>query len=136
MLPLHASSLCACTYHLFYNAESLAALVSLQAGLTLFGNCTLFAAAARIAGSGAADAAEPPQSQSGGAVGSDASFLAGSLIFSVASGAAVKYGSLLLDPLFHPSMPLALAIIGGGTTLTGAALVYRSVKPSGPSPAG
>ena len=122
MLPLHTSSLCACTYHLFYNAESLAALVTLQAGLTFVGNCTLFAAAARIAGSDASDA----QVRSGSAEGGDASFLAVSIVFSLASGAAVKWGSLLVDPLFEPSLPLALAIIFGGTALTGAALAQRS----------
>lgn len=49
MLPLHASGICACTYHFFYNPSSLQYLVTSQAGLTLLGNITLAIAAYRIA---------------------------------------------------------------------------------------
>jgi hypothetical protein len=49
MLPLHASGICACTYHFFYNPSSLQFLVTSQAGLTLLGNITLMIAAFRIA---------------------------------------------------------------------------------------
>jgi hypothetical protein len=49
MLPLHASGICACTYHFFYNPSSLQFLVSTQAGLTLLGNITCMIAAFRIA---------------------------------------------------------------------------------------
>jgi Protein of unknown function (DUF2499) len=50
MLPLHASGVCACTYHFFYNASpSLQFLVTTQAGLTLLGNITCMIAAFRIA---------------------------------------------------------------------------------------
>lgn len=49
MLPLHASGICACTYHFFYNPSSLQFLVSTQAGLTLLGNITCMIAAYRIA---------------------------------------------------------------------------------------
>jgi len=48
MLPLHASGICACTYHFFYNAPQLEVLVALQAFLTCVGNTTLFVAAYRI----------------------------------------------------------------------------------------
>ncbi|KAL7577888.1 hypothetical protein ACA910_007527 [Epithemia clementina (nom. ined.)] len=51
MLPLHASGICACTYHFFYNAPNLQFLVTAQAGLTLLGNLTLLWAAYRIAAS-------------------------------------------------------------------------------------
>jgi hypothetical protein len=51
MLPLHASGICACTYHFFYNPSSLQFLVSTQAGLTLLGNITCMIAAYRIAAS-------------------------------------------------------------------------------------
>ena len=51
MLPLHASSVCACTYHVFYNAPILQFLVTAQAGLTLFGNMTSCLVAYRIAAS-------------------------------------------------------------------------------------
>ncbi|GMH94517.1 hypothetical protein TrVE_jg706 [Triparma verrucosa] len=49
MLPLHASGVCACTYHFFYNDKTLQFLVSTQAGLTLLGNITCMIAAYRIA---------------------------------------------------------------------------------------
>ena len=49
MLPSHASGVCACTYHLFYNQAALAWLVTAQAGLTFLGNCTLCVAAFRLA---------------------------------------------------------------------------------------
>lgn len=48
MLPLHASGICACTYHFFYNAPQLEVLVALQAFLTCVGNTTLCFAAYRI----------------------------------------------------------------------------------------
>lgn len=49
MLPSHASGVCACVYHLFYNQPAMAWLVTAQAGLTFLGNCTLFIAALRLA---------------------------------------------------------------------------------------
>lgn len=49
MLPLHASGVCACTYHFFYNPSDLQFLVTLQAFTTLLGNITLAYAAYRIA---------------------------------------------------------------------------------------
>jgi hypothetical protein len=49
MLPSHASGVCACTYHLFYNQAALSWLVTAQAGLTFLGNTTLFIAALRLA---------------------------------------------------------------------------------------
>lgn len=49
MLPLHASGVCACTYHFFYNPSSLQFLVTSQAGFTLLGNITCMIAAFRIA---------------------------------------------------------------------------------------
>lgn len=52
MIPLHASGLCACTFHLFYNAPALNALVAIQAGLTAFGNATMAIATVRIAQGG------------------------------------------------------------------------------------
>jgi hypothetical protein len=49
MLPLHASGICACTYHFFYNPSVLQFLVTMQAGFTLLGNLTCAIAAFRIA---------------------------------------------------------------------------------------
>lgn len=45
MLPVLISAMCACTWHFFDNAESLDWLVTLQAALTVVGNCTLMLAA-------------------------------------------------------------------------------------------
>lgn len=47
MLPLHASGICACTYHIFFNKFQY--LVTAQAGLTALGNVTCMIAAFRIA---------------------------------------------------------------------------------------
>ena len=44
MLPALVSAMCACTWHFFENAESLEWLVTVQAAMTVFGNCTLCAA--------------------------------------------------------------------------------------------
>jgi hypothetical protein len=49
MLPLHASGICACTYHIFYNISVLQYVVELQAFFTLLGNITVMIAAYRIA---------------------------------------------------------------------------------------
>ncbi|KAI9076656.1 hypothetical protein K1719_041421 [Acacia pycnantha] len=38
MVPLLGGALCACTWHFFYNSESLEVLVGLQAALTVLGN--------------------------------------------------------------------------------------------------
>ncbi|KAG6407968.1 hypothetical protein SASPL_130969 [Salvia splendens] len=48
MVPLLGGALCACTWHFFYNAESLEILVALQAALTVIGNATMCIAAYRI----------------------------------------------------------------------------------------
>eukprot|EP00271_Cylindrocystis_brebissonii_P019310 TRINITY_DN5832_c0_g1_i1.p1 TRINITY_DN5832_c0_g1~~TRINITY_DN5832_c0_g1_i1.p1 ORF type:complete len:343 (+),score=32.94 TRINITY_DN5832_c0_g1_i1:260-1288(+) len=48
MVPSLGGAMCACTWHFFYNAPALEALVALQGFLTLLGNCTLWYAAFRI----------------------------------------------------------------------------------------
>ncbi|MEM9003433.1 MAG: DUF2499 domain-containing protein [Cyanobacteria bacterium P01_F01_bin.86] len=45
MLPALVSAMCACTWHFFDNLESLAWLVTLQALMTVVGNCTVCLAA-------------------------------------------------------------------------------------------
>ncbi|XP_068317065.1 uncharacterized protein [Pyrus communis] len=47
-VPLLGGALCACTWHFFYNSESLEVLVALQAALTVIGNATMCIAAYRI----------------------------------------------------------------------------------------
>ncbi|XP_073042954.1 uncharacterized protein [Primulina eburnea] len=48
MVPLLGGAFCACTWHFFYNSESLEMLVALQAALTVIGNVTMSIAAYRI----------------------------------------------------------------------------------------
>ncbi|KAJ8498813.1 hypothetical protein OPV22_009365 [Ensete ventricosum] len=48
MVPPLGGALCACTWHFFYNAESLEVLVALQSALTVLGNMTMCFAAFRI----------------------------------------------------------------------------------------
>ncbi len=45
MLPALVGAMCACTWHFFDNASDLDWLVTLQAAMTLIGNCTLMMAA-------------------------------------------------------------------------------------------
>jgi hypothetical protein len=45
MFPALVSAMCAVTWHFFDNADSLEWLVTVQAALTLIGNCTLAIAA-------------------------------------------------------------------------------------------
>jgi hypothetical protein len=45
MLPALVSAMCACTWHFFDNSESLEWLVTLQAAMTVVGNCTVCLAA-------------------------------------------------------------------------------------------
>ncbi|KAJ8526835.1 hypothetical protein K7X08_029312 [Anisodus acutangulus] len=42
LVPLLGGAFCACTWHFFYNSESLEVLVALQAALTVLGNATIF----------------------------------------------------------------------------------------------
>ncbi|XP_008448929.1 uncharacterized protein LOC103490947 [Cucumis melo] len=48
MVPLLGGAFCACTWHFFYNSESLEVLVAIQAMLTAIGNATMCIAAFRI----------------------------------------------------------------------------------------
>jgi Protein of unknown function (DUF2499) len=41
MLPALVSAMCACTWHFFDNAPTLGWLVTLQAAMTVLGNCTM-----------------------------------------------------------------------------------------------
>ncbi|WVZ65599.1 hypothetical protein U9M48_014934 [Paspalum notatum var. saurae] len=43
MVPLLGGAMCACTWHFFYNSESLEVLVALQGALTVVGNITMVA---------------------------------------------------------------------------------------------
>mmetsp|Transcript_58037 Transcript_58037/g.141845 ORF Transcript_58037/g.141845 Transcript_58037/m.141845 type:complete len:574 (+) Transcript_58037:52-1773(+) len=133
MLPLHASGICACTYHFFYNASVLQFLVSMQAGLTLLGNITCMIAAYRIARSNGwnLDEVNPfPRSDSdprglvadgiaatplvlSEPVESNQVLAAKVIGATVALSYLVKYGSLGIDLPFEPNSLAALAMVVG-----------------------
>jgi len=71
MVPSHASGIAACTFHLFYNAPQLSAIVASQAGLTVIGNATCAAAAYRIAKQTGADVRMPWAKNEGEATGGE-----------------------------------------------------------------
>jgi hypothetical protein len=138
MLPLHASGICACTYHFFYNPSELQFLVSMQAGLTLLGNLTCALAAYRIAVSNGwtLNEANPLPRSNTSPEGLVADGLAARpLILSeskestkdlaiklagltLASSYLVKYGELGIDLPFTPNPGAALAIVAAIPSVT------------------
>lgn len=138
MLPLHASGICACTYHFFYNPSALQFLVSMQAGLTLLGNLSCAIAAFRIAQSNGwnLDEVNPfPKSNTDrtGLVAdvvavmpltlqkpqeSNAVLAAKVVGLTLALSYLVKYGELGLDLPFEPNGPVALAMVLGIPAIT------------------
>lgn len=153
MLPLHASGICACTYHFFYNDPSLQFLVTSQAGLTLLGNITCMIAAFRIARSNrwtlseanpfprsstsstglvadniAAMPLETTESRDSNAV------LAVKLIaITAVSSYAIKYGELGLDAPFNPNALLASAMVVGIPAITAYQYAAKSKQNEGDS---
>lgn len=131
MIPSHTSGICACTYHLFYNAKALTWIVNLQAFLTCAGNAALAVAAYRIyaygkeqGASGLITAASAIEGQ--GVDGqdasptalsqplleeSDAAFNTDMLLKSLLVAVVVKYGELFFDVPFEARTGDALAII-------------------------
>jgi hypothetical protein len=150
MLPLHASGICACTYHFFYNASVLQFLVTMQAGLTLLGNITCMIAAYRIARSNewTLDEVNPfPRSDTDprGLVADGIAatplvvsepvesnqVLAGKILgATVVLSYLVKYGSLGIDLPFEPNQAAALAMVVGIPGLT-AYQFYQKSKSDG-----
>jgi Protein of unknown function (DUF2499) len=146
MLPLHASGICACTYHWFYNDPSLQFLVTSQAGLTLLGNITCMIAAIRIALSNGWTLSEAnpfPRSSTSPtglvaeglasmpleitpATETNAVLAAKLVALTVVSSYAIKYGSLGLDLPFHPNGFVASALIVGVPALTAYQFASRS----------
>jgi len=136
MLPLHTSGICACTYHFFYNSEQVEWLVALQAGLTTFGNFTLWFAAYRIYQSmqdleedgkvewveEGKDTGAVEQVVTGWWAGiedlpqalandQDRLLVIKLALISVAGAFLVKYGSRLIDAPTNADVKVALAII-------------------------
>jgi len=150
MLPLHASGICACTYHFFYNPSSLQFLVELQAFFTLLGNTTVAIAAYRIAISNGwtlRDLNPFPKSEvspEGLAIDEAAAMpynvatsnesdlqLAGKLLaLTVVSSYILKYGELALDLPFSENGIAAGAIVFGIPAITGY-LYYNRGKEEG-----
>jgi hypothetical protein len=140
MLPLHASGICACTYHFFYNPAALQFLVTSQAGLTLLGNITCMIAAYRIAVSNgwnvfdeipflpksatspsgllADGLAAMPLQTATDAVESTKTLAAKVIGLTIVTSYVVKYGELGLDLPFTPNAPVAIAMILGIPGLT------------------
>lgn len=158
MLPLHASGLCACTYHFFYNPSAFQFLVTSQAGLTLLGNITLMIAAFRIASSNGwtlneinpfpqsstspiglvADgiAAMPLEVKTDGTASESNAALAAKLaLVTLGLSYAVKYGELGLDLPFTPNPAIATAIVVGIPAITAYTFYRRSEVESGAQPA-
>ena len=138
MLPLHASGICACTYHFFYNPSMLQFLVSMQAGFTLLGNLTCAIAAFRIARSNGwnLDEVNPFPSSSTEPRGLVADGIAATpltlveptesnqilaakvVVATLALSYFVKYGELALDLPFEPNAAVALLMVLGIPAIT------------------
>lgn len=123
MLPLHTSGICACTYHLFYNAPALNSLVALQAALTCFGNATMAFATWRIAKS---ESSPTPVISDESSIelqspqyfqDSDASYVIKLFVVSAILSIIVKWGSLSLNWPFEPDLNTAIALISVPTAL-------------------
>ena len=144
MLPLHASGVCACTYHFFYNPSSLQFLVTMQAGFTLLGNLTCAIAAFRIARANGWTISEVnpfrgednPNILAANAVAGEALVLREpdsniALVGKVAASTlflsyAVKYGSLGIDLPFEPNGAVGLGLVLGIPALTFYSFYSRS----------
>lgn len=151
MLPLHASGICACTYHFFYNPSALQFLVTSQAGLTLLGNITCMIAAFRIAKSNGwtidevnpfpksatspsglvADGVASMPLQVQPATESNAILAAKLAGITLASSYLIKYGELGLDLPFTPNPLAATAIVVGLPAVTAYNYYSRSTNNNG-----
>lgn len=140
MLPFHSSGICACTYHVFYNAPPVSALVALQSLLTVVGDMTCWYAAYRIylyakdnpgtpAPTGTAlaatDADSSVQVPTEGR-DSEGVYLGKLLALTFAGAVLVKWGELTLDFPFKPDMGTALACILVPTSLNVITWLQRS----------
>ena len=145
MLPLHASGVCACTYHFFYNPSSLQFLVSMQAGFTLLGNLTCAIAAFRIARSNGWNLGEinpfKGEDDTSGLVAdgiasealvlrepveSNLVLATKVVVATLVLSYATKYGSLGIDLPFNPNTFVGLAMVLGIPGLTAYSYYQRS----------
>jgi len=151
MLPLHAGSIMACTFHLFYNAEQLQFLILMQGILTLLGNSTIAYATYRIARSNGWTVDDlldllPKSSTSVRAIRGDAaavkplatrkptdtelSLVLKILGLTVLSSYTAKYGALGLDLSLAPNPVIALTVVLGIPTITAAFYYNRANRES------
>eukprot|EP01038_Epipyxis_sp_PR26KG_P011458 gene11458-15350_t len=123
MIPSHASGLCACTYHLFYNSPVLIWIVALQALLTVVGNSCMAFAAYRIYQYGN-NMNQPDKnneednlivSKTLKLIESNERFLLNLAAKSIIVALIVKYGELYLDFPFEPQAIFALTLVFGPT---------------------
>ena len=132
MVPAHASGLCACVFHLFYNSPALYLLVNLQAALTVLSNTAMAAAAYRIYRyeSGETKALNISVGNSNNkdqSVGKNGMpFGIDLFVKSTAVAALVKYGSPFVDFTTHPTEILALSLVMLGTSVNALKWVTRS----------
>jgi Protein of unknown function (DUF2499) len=153
MLPLHASGICACTYHFFYNNPELQFLVSTQAGLTLLGNITCMIAAYRIAVSNgwnvfneipffnsksstsatgllADGLAAQPLVTSVDAVDTTQSLIIKLSALTILTSYLVKYGELGIDLPFTANVPVAIAMVIGFPGIVALQYYLKSQQPN------
>ena len=159
LLPLHSSGITACTYHLFYNQNSV--LVTLQALLTCVGNATAAYAAYRLARSNGWSPQDLPmvagwfpetetvqspmattdKEESKSLVGfedlgealaadNDYTFLIKLFAGCAVASYAIKYGELYFDFPFEANPWLALSVIGVPSALNAFKWYKRSQDPS------
>lgn len=134
MLPLHTSGLCACTYHLFYNAPTLNWLVAVQAALTCFGNAAMAFATWRIF-SASKDAnvqlhTEKPVASLSTFPASPFQYYVQLAVPTVLLSIIVKWGSLTLDFPLHPTVLGAASVVAVPTGLNALKWAIRSQRKS------
>jgi hypothetical protein len=153
MLPLHASGICACTYHIFYNQFQF--LVTAQAGLTALGNITCMIAAYRIAASNGWSVAElnpfrklpedeglastPMVTSDSAAVAApplESNVVSGAKLVAVtlATSYIVKYGELGLDLPFQTNTVVPTLMIIGIPAITAYSYYQKSQTVDGQAP--
>lgn len=158
MLPLHASGVCACTYHIFYNAPALQYVVTLQAFTTLLGNITCMIAAYRIAKSNGWSiedalnflpasktspagltiegiATSPLQTPEEYDPNTTKILFAQLSLLVLFASYLTKYGELGIDIPFSPSVPISASMIIGFPALT-ATYFYTKGKDGGETTSG
>jgi hypothetical protein len=151
MLPLHAGSIMACTFHFHYNDEKLQFLILLQGVLTLLGNSTIAYASYRIAQSngwmpdnlldlfpmsntsfraiqGEVAAMKPLVTRKPN--DTELSLSLKIVGLTVLSSYIAKYGSLGVELSRSPNPFIALAVVLGIPTMT-AAFYYNRAKEEG-----